>query len=86
MWRISYAIINEAGPYQMLARFREQFSDAVNFDDGGVSIPATHGVLGCMFCLSVWIGLVHLVLPKWLCLPFAMSAVAILVNRIHEDG
>lgn len=85
MWRISYAIINEAGPYQMLARFRERFSDASNYEDGGVSIPA-HGVLGCIYCLSFWVALVHLVLPVKVCLPFAMSAVAIAFNRWREDG
>lgn len=75
VWRLSNLLVNEDGPYQMLAEFRHS------------AVKATH-LFECVFCLSVWLGLIVAVAyyfyPAWTvlaALPFALSAGAILVDR-----
>lgn len=40
-WRLSYMIVKEDGPYNILTRFRARFS--------------LGGLTTCIYCLSVWI-------------------------------
>lgn len=75
VWRISNLLVNEDGPYQMLAEFRHS------------AVKVTH-LFECVFCLSVWLGLIVAVAwyfyPFWavvVTLPFALSAGAILADR-----
>lgn len=78
-------ILHEAGPFKVFTRLRTAFG-AENDPDGWEFTPA-RGVLGCIYCLSVWIGLVHVFLPMLVCLPFAFSAGVIFVQRRHaSDG
>lgn len=75
VWRLSNLLVNEDGPYQMLAEFRHK---AVNI---------TH-LFECVWCLSIWLGLIAAVAyyfyPFWTvaaALPLALSAGAILADR-----
>lgn len=67
-WRISSLLTNEDGPFDILVFFRAH---------GG-------NVFECLFCVSVWIGILIAGLYWYspglatlLCLPFALSAGAI---------
>jgi hypothetical protein len=87
-WRISYMLVNEDGPYAILANFRRLLG--VRYDDYsqvyGISMPGK--LLTCVYCTSVWVGIAHVII--WLvcgstvsvavALPFALSAVAIIIN------
>jgi len=69
-WRISSLLTQEDGPYQILLtiRLKTQLFD-------------------CVWCMSVWVGLIISAgwlwqpLTMWLCLPFALSAIAIMIDR-----
>lgn len=70
-WRLSSLLVDEDGPWQVFLRVREKMN-----------------VEGCLWCLSIWIGIVltgiYWYSPQslWLSWPFALSTVAILINRI----
>jgi uncharacterized protein DUF1360 len=75
-WRISSLLVNEDGPYQMLAEFRSRV------------IKYTR-LLECVWCVSLWIAgfmtIAYYFVPLyaiWIMLPFALSAGAILIDRI----
>ncbi|SRR5258706_15751342 len=84
VYRISFFIINEAGPFRLGTKFREWFTDAANYDDGSVSIPA-NGLFGCMYCLSFWVSAVLMFVPVVFLVPFSLSAGAILIHRWHSE-
>lgn len=74
-WRIANLIVNEDGPYQMLAEFRHK------------AVEHTH-LFECLWCFSVWIGAImaiaYFFYPAWtvlVALPFALSGGAIMVDR-----
>lgn len=78
VWRISSLLTNdsERGPWDLLTEFRwwaRQYS----------------GAFECVWCMSIWIAIIVAVsywtIPvytTWFCLPFALSAGAIIVDRI----
>jgi hypothetical protein len=75
-WRISSLLVNEDGPYQTLAEFRSRV------------IKYTKA-FECIWCVSLWIAgfmaIAYYFAPLyaiWIMLPFAISAGAILADRI----
>jgi hypothetical protein len=89
-WRLSAMLSYEAGPFDVFIRIRE--SVGIIHDDFGRKnvVPSTFfaELLDCIWCLSVWIGaFVGIVLYFYpvlvvLFLPFALSAGAVLVERL----
>lgn len=88
-WRITSLLVNEYGPFNLLERMRYRLG--VRYDDDlrriGTNVVAE--AFTCMWCLSVWVGLVLSialyampVLSVWLLLPFALSASAIVIDRL----
>lgn len=85
VWRVSYALVNEAGPWQVFVKLREHYG--IEHDPGGLPVSWPEGtVLGCVGCASVWIALGLLpLMGSWLLLPFAASAVAkVVTDRLYE--
>jgi len=90
-WRVSSMLVNERGPGDMFLHLRE-LAGFEHDEDGIVTIiPETFigGVLSCMWCCSVWVGLFFsagaLLWPLgaiWGATPLALSAGAILVEKI----
>jgi hypothetical protein len=87
-WRISSLLVREDGPFYLFMRLRHKVG--VRYDK--LSQPyATNEVargLLCLWCTSVWVGialaLCFLLWPQavvGLSLPFALSAVAVLVDE-----
>ena len=83
-WRISSLLANEDGPYNIFEQLRNYVG--VHYDE--YSNPQGINELGrmllCLWCNSIWIGLVlaagYWLLGDfivWLSLPFALSAIAI---------
>lgn len=88
-WRITSLLVNEYGPFNLLERMRYRLG--VRYDESlqriGMNVVAE--AFTCMWCLSVWVGLVLSialyampVLSVWLLLPFALSAGAIVIDRL----
>jgi hypothetical protein len=85
-WRISSLLVTEDGPYRVFSRLREWLGE--HRPDGMLT-----GLLGCVWCVSVWISFGWVVLlaviPQaviWLAMPFALSAGAIIVDCLIDDG
>lgn len=74
-WRLSSLMLYETGPFDVFTHVRT-FANHRLF---------TAELFSCVYCLSVWIGavcaLILLTDYWWLLIPFALSAVAIMVDR-----
>lgn len=74
-WRICYLLMHEDGPLDISMHIRTMFMKSV----------WAAQFINCIYCVSVWVGGCVAVLtltPAWIVLlPFAFSAVAIVVNR-----
>jgi hypothetical protein len=90
-WRVTSLLVNEEGPWGILVRLRHFVG--VRYDEYsqvyGTNILAEG--LSCTWCASVWLGAAMtaaaLAAPDvalWLALPFALSASAILMERLVD--
>lgn len=93
LWRVSALLSYETGPKWGLVRFRELFRIA--HDDSGRpnAWPDTWaaGVLTCVWCLSLNLALPVVILwllwpdmARVISLPFALSAIAILIEKVAD--
>lgn len=81
-YRLSSLFATEEGPFNLFSKIRAwTYGHARKLHEG----------LTCMFCNSVWFGVLLTVLyglaPKvafWVCLPLALSTAAIIVKAISE--
>jgi len=89
-WRLASLLSREDGPWAVFSRFRGFLG--VEHDDHGNprgTNTLAEGVL-CLWCCSVWIGLLLGALyylwrdSWWLSLPFALSAAAIAIDRWND--
>lgn len=78
VWRISSLLTNdsERGPWDLLTEFRWRAREY-------------SGAFECVWCMSIWVAIIAAIaywtIPlytTWFCLPFALSAGAIIVDRI----
>lgn len=92
-WRISHMLMMDAGPFDLFILIRVA-TRSIGHDDDGVPISYSDnfwgGLFSCIYCMSVWIGgafaLLYLLVPDitmYLCLPFALSALAIWFDSLH---
>lgn len=92
VWRVSSLLVNECGPGHVFARLRLR-AGIQPVTDGCAPHhwPETFmaELLSCVWCVSVYVGLAAAVayylapvVTVWLCLPLALSAGAILAERI----
>ena len=90
-WRVSLLLVREAGPGDILARFRRFVG--VYYDE--LSQPVRKNVIAdaltCVWCTSVWVGfffaalwLIHERLAFYVALPFALSAVVIILDELIQ--
>lgn len=88
-WRMSSLIATEKGPYNILGRLRKL--SGVTYDKNNGSYYPTNTLselVLCIWCLSPWIAAILVILyyffgvtVVWVCLPFALSAAAIIVDK-----
>lgn len=82
-WRISYMFMYEQGPFNIMVKLRER--TGIRHDDTGHVLAVPDGnVLGCIYCTSVWVAMCSLILPVLVLVPFAVSTIAILVNKVAK--
>lgn len=87
VWRASVLLVEDAGPWHLLARLRAR-AGIVQFPDGTATIPGTFiaGVLSCVRCCSIWlaIGATFVLGPDgwraWLMIPLALSGASVLIE------
>ncbi len=87
-WRIANLLVNEDGPWDILLKLR--YAAGTRYDQQSQPYPTNvfSGLLICVWCLSPWVGgiftLGYLFNPTvtiWISLPFALSAMAVAVDR-----
>lgn len=92
-WRVAHLLAYEEGPAHLFERLRVWVG--VRYDAQSQPYPATNLAEGltCLWCNSVWVGALWgwlaLALPGpalWLALPFALSALAILVEEVQSGN
>ncbi len=80
------ADVSQLGPFSVLGKLRHLVG--VRFDEHsqpyGLNMVAEGSL--CVYCNSLWIGIFMVILysmgaPLWVFLPFALSAVAIVMSR-----
>jgi hypothetical protein len=83
-WRLSHMIMWEAGPADILRKARERLG-VTHYDDGSPSsyMGPFAEVVSCMWCLSVWVGLVMPFTPRAVKVALVCSAVAIEFDKRH---
>lgn len=93
VWRLTSLLVEEDGPWDIFARLRHRVGVRYNENSKPFGKNVVAEGLTCMWCASIWIGavfsLLYLLTPRTtlcLALPLALSAVAILLNRVvsHE--
>lgn len=89
-WRISSFLVNETGPFDVFMKMREAVGITHDEDKKVAVIPERFlpQLLSCMWCTSVWVGfmwvLLFLLFPQaafWIALGFAVSAGAIILEK-----
>lgn len=83
-WRVSHMLLYENGPFRLLRKMREHLGVVYYSDDADVATYKWELTV-CMWCLSVWVGIVVAIL-WWLGIaliltPYALSAVVCLLDR-----
>lgn len=90
-WRLTSLLVKEDGPWDLFARLRS--SAGVKFDAHSEPYAETFfgSLLMCVWCTSVWVGgflalafLLAASVTLILCLPFALSAFTISLQRMHD--
>lgn len=71
-------LTSEEGPFNIFVRLREAagISHTDNFP-----IWKSGNILACLWCTSVWVAIGVLMLPKSVVRVFALSAIAVLVDK-----
>jgi len=94
-WRLSSLVVRERGLFGVFTRLRAAFGIGHDEDSKPNTWPDAPiaDLLSCVWCLSVWVGaglsLAYLLSPSWtvgLSLPLALSAGAILLERVLKNG
>ena len=90
-WRVSSLLVFEEGPFLVLVKMRSLAG--VYYDE--FSEPQGRNVFArallCVWCISFWVAIGFTVLyfygvAFWVALPFALSAVAIIIERIIDGS
>lgn len=88
-WRISHMLLYENGPFRLLRRLRVMLGVTYYDDDGSDVSSSRYEITICIWCLSVWVGaavgslwLLAPVWAFWIVLPYALSAVAVMISQV----
>lgn len=88
-WRISHMLLYENGPFRALRRLRVMLGVMYYSDDSNDVASSKYEITTCVWCLSVWVGAVVGVLwlltpvwSFWVTLPFALSAGAVVLDKL----
>jgi len=79
-WRVSHMLVHEEGPFRVFVKLRSLFG-IIHDDDGTPIAWPDNCLLGCVWCLSVWVAVVFILLPG-ISYIFAASAIACFIERL----
>jgi len=92
-WRLTSLLVWEAGPWDVLFRLRHFFGVRYDEQSARYSNHVVGKALICPWCASVWVGLasatLYLTFPAstmMVCLPLALSAVVVLLEKAVSHG
>ena len=88
-WRLSSLLVNEDGPWEILARMRVAVGIRYDQQSQPYATTVLSELISCVFCVSIWMGLL-LSAGYWLnarltilvMSPFALSAMAVIIERV----
>lgn len=90
-WRISSLLVNEDGPWTIFERLRHFIGVRYNADSEKIGTNALSELFTCVWCMSPWIGLLWTIVwslwPQpvlWIATPLALSAGAIIVDKVTD--
>lgn len=90
VWRLSYMIVEEDGPYAVFINLRQWVGADDEGDHPNPHMQLLRGILECIYCASVWIGIffavVYVIQPVvalYIAIPFALSGLAIFLDKAH---
>jgi len=92
-WRISSFLVNELGPGELMEQFRAWIG--VRYDERSVRYGENvfAELFICVWCMSFWVGIAWSVLyvlapsaTPLLALPWALSAGAIMIEQVTNNG
>jgi len=90
-WRLTALLSYERGPFDIFMKFREMigFGHDKDYEPVIVSENFITHLFGCVWCLSVWFAIIVVMFYSlWpgetllVCMPFAISAAVIFIERI----
>lgn len=79
-WRLSHLLMLEVGPWHLLTGIRALTGVRHNRDGTVLAVPDGN-IFECIYCLSMWVGLVFTLVPWWIGVPFALSTFGIIIHR-----
>lgn len=89
-WRVTNILVHENGPFHVFRRARVALG-VVYLPDSNDIASYKYELTICVWCMSVWVGLLAtllmLAMPSvapWAFLPFAFSAVTVLLHRATQ--
>lgn len=83
VWRLSEMLVDEDGPLGMFRELRNRTGLRYSWTTSGeykVSYWPKWNPLHCVYCTSVWVGVVLALMPSWVSRPLALSAIAVLLK------
>jgi hypothetical protein len=85
-WRISNMLVEEEGPYDIFERLRHRLGVQYLEDGAAYSHNEWGKLFTCVWCMSVWVGAIVFIVSTltgvaWFGIPFALSALAIIINE-----
>lgn len=89
-WRLTSLLVNEEGPWDMLARIRHWLGVRYDQQSNAYGLNMVARALTCVWCASMWVAAfwvcLYLIFPmaKWIAMPFALSAAAIMIERLVD--
>jgi len=92
-WRLASLFANEDGPFDIFVRIRHFVG--VKYDAHSIAYGEnviSKGII-CVWCNSIWFGFALAILnhffhpyTEWFCIPFALSTIAILIEKAVNRG
>lgn len=84
-WRITSLFVEEEGPYLLFVRLRKFIGVDYNEYSEVIAKNEFAKMFTCIWCLSIWVSIfvtvVYIIVGATIFLPFALSAIAILIHE-----
>jgi hypothetical protein len=79
-WRISHMLVHESGPGNLVHDGKKWIDNL--WHDPVLANP--WNPLHCVWCTSIWVAPIIYRAPRWVYIPWALSAMAIVLDEIYQ--